>query len=203
MSHPNEHLIVYVPDHADRAQALLLWQDRDKPRIKALVRAFGAGAQLAESTGFAIITGATLDAAEGATLDRWGELVGERRGGLDVEDFRRFIELRIRVNTEHPGTDEMWEVVDAAVDPSTVRSYLVADGIIYLVTSADWLPDSIVAHAAGLVRDFRPMSYYAAVVEQVEGEALEIGTVLEPGSTIGSIADPSGTIGRLIYPGRD
>lgn len=199
-----EHVLVHVPDHAARALTLLLTQHRGRPRLEALVQALATGAQLQEETSFAVVIGAsTIDGAEGESLDRWGELVNEYRGGLGHEDYRRFIGLRIRVNTEHPSTDAMWEVIDEAIgERSTLTSYLVADGIVYVVESLEFIDAAIVAHTGALARDFRPAAIYAAVVEQ-EVDGAEIGTVAVPGTTIGTVAVPSPELmGRLIFTGR-
>lgn len=205
MSHPDEHVIVYEPNQEARAHELSLWQDSDKPRLMAALSAFAAGAQLAENTSWAVIAGGSVrEAAEGETLDRWGELVGEERGGLGHEDYQRFIGLRIRVNTEHPGEQAMYEVVRDAVAPSTVSRYLVADGIVYDVWSLGaFVAEPIRAHTGALVRDFRPMAIYAAVTEQIADSYIAIGTVGTPGTTIGSISSPGAEpLGRLIYDGR-
>jgi hypothetical protein len=203
VSHPDEHVIVYEPNQRARAFELLLWQHKDKERIVAFVKALAAGAQLAENTSWAVIAGgSTVDAAEGATLERWGELVGERRGGLDHEQFRKFIGLRIRVNTEAPSENAVGAVLAEAVDPSVVSSYLVADGIVYQVTSAAFLDQALATHAGALVRDFRPAAIYAAVVEVLATDMFELGTVAAPGSILGTVASPGEVLGRLIYAGR-
>lgn len=164
----DEHGLIYEPDQLTRARELLLWQQRERPRIDALVASFAAGAQLAENTMFAVLIGAsTFDGAEGVTLDRWGEIVGEFRGGLDETEFRKFIRLRIRINTEHPSEDAMYEILSEAVDPSPVTTQIIADGIVYQVDGEDGLDRSISAHAAALIRDFRPIALYAPVVEFV------------------------------------
>ena len=200
----DEHVLIYEPNQAARAAELLLAQHRGKARIEAFVASLAKAAQLHENTIWAVIIGAaTIDGAEGESLERWGEIVGEFRGGLGEEDYRKFIGLRIRVNTEHPSEDAMWTVLSEAVDPSTVGSYLVADGIVYLVASEAWLDESIATHAAALIRDFRPAAIYAPIVEQVTLIEERIGTVAVPGTTIGSLAD-RGTpiIGKLLYSGR-
>lgn len=197
---PDEHGYVLQPNWAAEGLGLLLWQ-LHKPRIEALVRALAAGAQLAEHTNWAVLVGAGLDAVEGETLDRWGELVGQRRGGLAHESLRTLLELRIRVNTEHPGEDAVGGVLSDAVWPSTVTAYTVADGIVYQVESAAFLAEALGYHAGALVRDFRPAGIYAAVVEFVTEDHFALdwettGPLLYDDETSG------GVIGRLLYGGR-
>jgi hypothetical protein len=199
---PSSYLVTFEPDQAGKSLDLLLWQDKGKAVLEGLVYAFGKGAQLLESTSFAVIAGTLLDSAEGVNLDRIGELVGETRGALSHEQYKKFIELRILVNTQFPNEDNVWTVLATAVDPSVVSSYRVEDGIVYVVTSPTFLSGSIAAHAGRLIRDFRPVAVYAAVTEQVVGGA-QIGSIAVPGSLIGSIATPGpNPIGRLIYDGR-
>lgn len=200
----DDQIILYEPLHGDRAVELMYWQHREKPRLQALVRALAKGAQRLEDTIWAVIVGSTTIAgAEGANLDRWGRIVGEERGDLDEADYRRFISLRMRVNTEFQSEDTTWEILRGAVGPVPVRRYLVADGIVWVVQSDDWLDDSVKAHTGALIRDFRAAGYYAAVVEQVPAVEFRLGSVAEPGSTFGSIADPGDSVlGRLIFAGR-
>ena len=200
---PGEHLVIYEPDQAQRALDLLLWQMKGKPRIDAFMRALAIGAQLLEDTSWAVIAGGSvLDAAQGETLSRWGEIFGEVRGALSTEQYRKFIDLRIQVNTTFCNSDTMYDVILRAVDPSTVFSSIVSDGIIYTVTSPTFISDELKSHTAGLVRDYRPVGFWIPVVE-IEADGAWIGSIAVPGSTIGSIASPGAAlIGRLIYSGR-
>lgn len=202
MRQPGDYLVLFEPDQQGRAAELLLWQQKGKPRIEGFTRALGLGAQLAEGTGWAVLAGSLLDSAEGATLDRIGELVGEFRGGLTHEQYRVFIGLRIEVNSLFQNEDRIWSVLTRALYPSVVTSGRVADGIIFTATSSDWVATSLASHAAALLRDFRPAAIYAALTEQLATGA-RIGTVAVPGTLIGTIATPgSNPIGRLLYSGR-
>jgi hypothetical protein len=198
---PDDYLVIFEPNQAQKALDLLLWQDTGRPLLGALVVALAKGAQLAEDTSFAAIAGSLLDSAEGATLDRIGEIVGETRGALSHESFGMFIGLRITANTAFPSEDTVFTLLASAVDPSTVASYLIDDGIVFVVTSDPFLPGSIASHSGKLIRDLRPAGMFVAVTEQ-EVDGAEIGTVATPGTLIGSIATPGpNPIGRLIYDG--
>lgn len=199
-----EHLVVYRPDHEARAQDLLLRQFQDKPRMAAAAASLGAGAQFFEFHSFAVIIGAsTLQGAEGVNLDRWGALVGEFRGGLDNEQYRTFIELRQLVNTSFPNEDRLWTVVSTAVDPYPIRVWpLYPGGLKVIVASTDWLPDSVKAHTAALIRDFRPAGTIVPIIEFVPDHmALD----WEPtAKKISFLSAPvfSPVVSRLIYSGR-
>lgn len=204
MSHPDEHLLVVEPDHASRARELLLWQQRERPRLEALVRALATGAQLSEHTAWAVIIGAsTLQGAEGASLNRWGEVVGEQRGGLDDEQLRLFIGLRILVNTRHPSEDAMWELISTAVAPYEVGPALtLADGVKFYVTSIDAVPDPVRTRLASLVADFRPAGVIVKVLETIPERALFEWEAGGPSLITDDERDPVTVIPDIIYAGR-
>jgi hypothetical protein len=200
-THPLEHLLIYEPDHVARAKELLLAQHRDKARINAFVAALAKGVQLAENTIWAVIVGATtIQGAEGINLDRWGALVGEFRGGLSNEDYRRFIELRLLANTRFPNEDLLYELVSRAVAPSTVEVFpMPPGGLQFLVRSPTWLPDSIVAHTAALIRDARSAGRILPIVETVP---LHFALDWEDGGTVITEGTGGAVVSRLIYSGR-
>lgn len=193
--------MVLEPDQAARALELLLWQQRGKARLEAFVRALAAGAQLEEFTAWAVLIGAGLDAAEGETLARWAEIVGEDPRNLGPEQLRKFVGLRIRVNTEHPGDNAVGAVLAEAVWPSQVTAYAVADGIVYQVESGSFLTDGVGYHAGALVRDFRPAAIYAAVAEFVTTDHFALDWEVD-GPLLYDDHTSGGVIGRLLYSGR-
>lgn len=205
MGHTDEHVIVYVPNHEEKAKDLLLAQDMGQPRTEALVAAFGAGAQSLEFLSWSVIVGAsTLDHAEGVNLDRWGALVGEHRGGLDNEQYRRFIELRMLVNTSFPNEDNVWTALSRAVEPSLPRFWpLYPGGLKAIVASTDWLSDTVVAHTQGLLRDFRPAGTIFPVVEFVPDHmALDWEADAPPIHFLSAPAPGNPVVSRLVYSGR-
>lgn len=205
MGHPDEHVITYVPDHEEKAKDLLLWQDRGKVRLEALVASFGAGAQAAEHLSWAVIVGAsTLDGAEGVNLDRWGALVGEHRGGLDNEQYREFIELRMMVNTTFPNEDNVWTVLSRALEPSTLRIWpLYPAGLKAIVASVDWTSAVVMAHTQGILRDYRPAGTIFPVIEYVPDHmALDWEADAPLISFLSAPAPGNPVVSRLIYSGR-
>lgn len=214
-THVDEHLLIYNPDNAADALGLLLWQHKGKPRIEALVAALAAGAQLQENTIWAVIIGATtLAGAEGKNLDRWGALVGEFRGGLDEEQYRKFISLRIRVNTEFPNEDNVASVLFEAVDPSVRGNpfgsamHYLADGVkIHVQSDEAFLDEAVKTHVGALMRDFRPAATFMAVVESVTDHFAFSWEATDPvkptPEPFAGLSIPgTGVISRLIYSGR-
>jgi hypothetical protein len=203
-THPDEHGLIYEPDHEGKAAALLMWQELGKARIEAFVRALGKGTQLLENTIWAVFVGTTtLQGSEGVNLDRWGFLVGEQRGGLTNEQYRRFILLRMRVNSEFPDEDLLWEVVTDAVSPSVVTvTPLPPAGIQVQVDGIEFLSEVLRVHTAALIRDLRPLGVIVPVVESIPGY---FGFDGDPDAQgFSSLASPSsgGILSRLIYSGR-
>lgn len=209
-----EHLLIYEPNHARNAADLLYWQHKGKPNIEGLVAAMAAGAQLAENTSWSVIIGAsTIAGAEGVSLDKWGGVVGEFRGGLGEDDYRRFIGLRIRVNTENASEDVMSSILYEAVRPSVRGNqfgsgvHAVADGIVFQVESETFLDDVIVAHTGALMRDARIVGNYNAVVEYTVNHfafSWEASDPTKPTpATFAGLSIPgTGVFPRLIHSGR-
>ena len=205
---PEEMHYLLEPHQDERARELLLWQHSERPRITAFVEALAAGAQLAENTSWAVLIGAsTVQGAEGATLDRWGELAGEFRGGLTDAQFRHFLELRVRANSEFPNEDLLYEVVSAAVStvqPTPITVFpLYPGGLKVLVYSTDWLSEVLQAHTAALVHTLRPAGTIVPIVETVPGHMAldweDAPPVIPSAALAGS---SSAVISSLIYSGR-
>ncbi len=113
--------VAFEPEHCDRILEALLFQFRDKPRITALACALAEGVQQLEDVVWTLIADRTLQAASGASLDQWGGVVGEDRGALDDDDYRRFIQARIIANNSGGTTEELIRVFVLVTAPSTVE----------------------------------------------------------------------------------
>lgn len=100
MTHP------YQDDHAEvLLEDLLAWL-RTKPKLRALTEAVGSQLQELEESYLDLREERTLDAAIGEQLEQLGVLVGEPRGSLADEDYRRFIQARILSNLCEGTPDE-------------------------------------------------------------------------------------------------
>ena len=82
--------INYIPDHADRAVALLPSRLR-QPVISALVKSIMLEVQALEDGVMDTLSALPVAVAEGIVLDRWGAIVGEARLGLDDATYRRIV----------------------------------------------------------------------------------------------------------------
>lgn len=101
-----ELLVAYDGKHALEAQGEMPSALR-RPRLLALAAAIGDTVQEIEDAAFQVFADTPLQFAGGALLARWGELVGEPRGGLPDPDYRRVIYGRIQANRSDGSTSTM------------------------------------------------------------------------------------------------
>jgi hypothetical protein len=162
---------VYIPDHAARNAARMLSQDRDKPRMIALAEALGQGAQTLEDVIFDLLVGRRLEAATGAALNAWGEVVGEKRGPLGDEDYRRFIRARILANTCKGTPDELIAVFRLVCEPViAVRWFLQAPASYTLqVVRPSFLSTTMRRRIRRIMEDVRPAGVGSELIEAIPG----------------------------------
>lgn len=85
------------PPVPDTALSRLVTQFRDKPRIKALLKAIAAQVQDVSDTADDLREKRWLDSAEGAQLDGLGRILGLARGAWDDDRYRAQLRVRIRI----------------------------------------------------------------------------------------------------------
>jgi hypothetical protein len=167
---PDEHVITYEPDHRARSLELMLWQDLDKPRLRALAEALAHGAQLLEDQTWALISGRVLDTAFGAALDQWGALVGVTRGGLDDDAYRAMIEVQILANRCLGTTDDLIKIAEAMTAPSTVRhTTLYPGGGTIMIHRESFMGEARAARVGRVLRSVCPAGVALEIVESVPG----------------------------------
>lgn len=163
-------LLTYLPNHEERARKRLLSQHQSKPRIVALAEAMGAGAQLLEDTLFDVLLTGSLEAANGVTLDMIGRVVGEVRGPLEDEDFRRFINARILVNVCKGSIDELLAIWALVTAPSSVRYLTMYPGGYTLqAVRKTWLTEPSRRRIRRMMQDARPAGITTEYIEALEG----------------------------------
>lgn len=114
--------IAQVADYEERTLGRILSQFQGKIRIEALLTATSTVVQELEELFIGeLLAESEFDVAAGVHLDAWGELVGESRGGLSDEDYRRFISARILANKCLGRTDEFIRIFDLVTGEGTVR----------------------------------------------------------------------------------
>lgn len=158
--------IAYIPDHRERAVNALLSQYQHAPRIVALVRALAGAVQAIEDSAFDLLVSSTLTAASGDLLDQWGRIVGERRGGLDDADYRRFIEARILANRSGGTTDRLIRVFSIVAGPGEVRHFdLFPAGFALTIKRDAPLDDAIRRRVRALMESIKPAGVGLSLIE--------------------------------------
>lgn len=155
-------------DHIGRAFRRLLSQYRSKPRIVAFVRALARAANVCEEELFSVLISFDIDNANRNRLEIWGSLVGEQRGGLTDDEYRRFIKARMLVNTSNGTPDELIRILETVTYPSEV-SYRDCFPACYMITALRGTPMSdIVARRVGrLMIQAKPAGIGCIVIEAV------------------------------------
>lgn len=87
----------------------------DSNFVKVL-RCLIEGKQAIENAFQQLLVGRTLDAAEGVQLDIIGKIVGQPRGGLDDELYRRILRARIAANFSDGNVPDMLRVVKLVIN---------------------------------------------------------------------------------------
>lgn len=185
--------LILIPDQKERAVSLLPSQFRDdQPVIAALCSAMGEGVQTLEDLIFGLMLGSRLDAAGGALLDIWGDLVGEVRGDLSDNDYRRFVAGRVLANRSTGTPDHLIQIAQIITSDSVVReqAYYPHETIIYVFRS-DAMSTAVAGRVAGMMSDSRAAGHKLQVIEYISGY---LGFLDNPDQT----SMPTGIMGRNI-----
>jgi len=165
--------LTYIGDHATRAVGAALAQDRYRPRLRALIEAFGEVAQVQEDQFFDLLVSRGLDSATGAALDQWGGIVGEQRGALGNDDYRQFIRARILANISEGTPDELLTIFALVTAPSAVRYFLHPPAAFRLQAVRGAPMTDIVARRVGrLMRSIKPAGVAMSLTEALSDSML-------------------------------
>ena len=112
----------YAPivDYAEAAPELLR-SDLRRPRLSALVAAFGSAIQMVEDAAAAVESGRRFANATGRQLDLIGAIVGEPRQLANDQDYRRFIQARQLANKSTGTGDEIFAVLQTIAPHATIE----------------------------------------------------------------------------------
>lgn len=146
---PIRDTMKFRADMVNYGLELLLGQFRGVGRgenLTALLAPLLEVSQEAEDAFFDLFTDRTLINAQGIHLDNIGRLVGERRGDLDDDDFRRFIRVRVLQNVAQGDIGSIIEVINT-MSGATKTRYIPQYPAHYLleVTTLQPLAANIVA----------------------------------------------------------
>lgn len=87
-----------IESHATEALDRLCELFKAKANLRALLTVWCGPIQAFEDVLYQVLTQRTVDLAVGVQLDMLGVIVGQPRGGLVDDDYRRYIRARIRTN---------------------------------------------------------------------------------------------------------
>ena len=150
--------------HAEEAKHHLLWQFHGRPRIEAVVDAFGAQVQLAETVVWQLYTERGVDTAVGVQLDGLGALVGEPRVGRSDAAYRQAVRTKILVNRSNGKQDELYAIVTSALGgtPSMrIQEHQPATFLFYLDSSLGAMTGPELAR---LLRLAKPLSVAMSLI---------------------------------------
>ena len=157
MSSQSTTQLVLITDHPERMLINSFSQDRCKPKFKALLQAIGEGVQLQEEQFFDLLLSRGLDEAIANSLVQWGRIVGEQQGGLNDDDYRRFIKARIAANISEGTIDELIGVFATVTSPSSIRYFEhFPAGFRLTAFRADLLSDSMRRRINRLMKSIKP-----------------------------------------------
>lgn len=169
MSTEAETQIVHEPNHDEAAINELLFVNRQKPRIRALVLALAKGVQLLEDLTFDLIVSKRLGIVSGRVLDQFGKLVGEQRQGLSDADYRRFIRARIRANLSEGTRDEIIEIWETITKANASRYFDCLPAAYALVAFRDtFMDDGLARRVVRFMESIEPAGVGADYIEALE-----------------------------------
>lgn len=108
-----------IESHAAEALERLCELFKAKANIRALITLWCGPIQAFEDVMYQVLTERTVDIAIGVQLDMLGVIVGQPRGGLSDDDYRRYIRARIRVNRSNGTINQILAIVRLIVNNST------------------------------------------------------------------------------------
>lgn len=88
--------------------------------LETLLTIFLKPAQRLENTSIDMLTKRFVDTAEGAQLDVLGRLVGQPRGGLVDDTYRRYIRARVAANNSSGKREELINIARLVVNDASV-----------------------------------------------------------------------------------
>jgi hypothetical protein len=115
---------------ADHVAAALsrLYRRHRQPKIEELITIFAERYQALELVCWDLLTKRTIYTAAGIYLDRIGVKVGQARGGLSDDDYRRYLFARIATNRSQGVTTDLIKIARLILNDATMVVQVVTDG---------------------------------------------------------------------------
>ena len=163
--------VIYEADYRAKAVGYLLSQYQTSPRLVAFLEALATGAQYLEEAAFGVWVSTRLTTASGDALDQWGALVGEVRGGLTEDEYRRFIQARILANNSTGTTDDLVRVFELVCGPVVHVRHFDNYPASFQITAlrSEAMSDVRAGRVGALMRTIKPAGVAMDLVEAVVG----------------------------------
>lgn len=107
--------ITEIEDYVGQAKARLPHQHRGKTELEALLTYLIEPAQSIESAFWQLLSERGVDVATDEQLNILGRVVGQSRGGLEDDDYRRYIRARIATNRSNGTTEDLIRITQLVV----------------------------------------------------------------------------------------
>lgn len=165
--------------------------------ISALLQALMASVQDAEDALQQLYSGRRIDTAIGAQLDIIGKVVGQVRGELDDDDYRRHCRARIATNRSNGTAEDLIRISRLVLDDDEVYIHIETEGPAAVVVRLEKNSQSYAV--ARIVTTFLQQGKAAGVKLIVEITTLDrentfsfapYGGGTGPGKGFGYTADP-------------
>lgn len=159
-----------VVDHFERLRAFVPSQFRGVV-IDSLIASIASEMQDIDEDHFDLWLSSQLSVAAGPLLDQWGKLVGEKRSGLDDDDFRVFIEARILVNLTDGNGVDVQTIAELLTAPSSVRIFSYSTwGYEVSIQRASFMKPRRAARVGRFLRMCKPGGVPIDIVEERPGD---------------------------------
>lgn len=140
--------MVRIPNHYERANALLAAQfrdtlpDQDKNNFQKLLKALIDSMQEIDDQNQELIFLRFLDTAQGVQLDGLGEIVGiAREPGQSDESYREDIKFQIQINRSNGTPEEMISILKYLTDAQKIWYYDIFPAYYQMATDGLTYPD--------------------------------------------------------------
>lgn len=199
--------ITYTAAHADEGVAKLIAQLRGKPRLEGLLRSYLDQIQDLEDFYFDLYVLRSVDSAEDQQLDDLGDLVGQKRNGMQDDEYRLFVKARILANKSKGYNPTLLKIIRIlnATTPIKMREYY-PKAVVYevfapdanpMITSRDLLQR---AKASGVNLDYQasPQDYAHTLIGEWSGGGGLVTTTNQRGGWSG-VTPVAGGVGEATY----
>jgi hypothetical protein len=172
---------VPITDHKAESVALLTDAYRDKRAVKGLVLGASAGADAFEAAVWQCINARYLGNATGHALELLGRLVGQRRNGVNDDEFRNAIRIKIAVNNSRGTAEDLTNIVRLLANGGFARYTEITAGVFRLEFESAALSAAGFAAVLELLRAAKPA-----------GVSLEAVSTAGPAATAAYFGDDAG-----------